>query len=184
MAVKDSPPPAPPPPPPASDKIIPFGVTSITNNVTVKLSLKKHNYKSWSSFFQIHLGSLGIKSHIEAKLSEVVSTSETAKDLWDHIQGLLHDYKDARAISLDNELRSIKIGKMSVNEYYTKIKSMADRLKNLASVVSDKHLVMYAINGLNSRFVTIVEIIRHLEPFPAFETTRNMLLLKESSFNE
>ncbi|GKA80301.1 hypothetical protein Tco_0786897 [Tanacetum coccineum] len=42
---------------------------------------------------------------------------------------------DARAINLDNELRSIKIGKMTISEYCTKIKSMADRLKNLGCVV-------------------------------------------------
>nr|GEX27451.1 ribonuclease H-like domain-containing protein [Tanacetum cinerariifolium] len=59
--------------------------------------------------------------------------------------------KDARALNLDNELRSIKIGKMTVNEYCTKIKSMTDRLKNLGCVVSDKNLVIYTVNGLDSR---------------------------------
>ncbi|GJT99399.1 hypothetical protein Tco_1109738 [Tanacetum coccineum] len=63
---------------------------------------------------------------------QVVSTTSNAKDLWDHIQGLFHDNKDVRAISLDNELRFIKIRKKSINEYCTKIKSMTDRLKNLA----------------------------------------------------
>nr|GFA27539.1 hybrid signal transduction histidine kinase M [Tanacetum cinerariifolium] len=71
--------------------------------------------------------------------------------------------KDARALNLDNELRSIKIGKMTVNEYCTKIKSMADRLKNLGCAVSDKNLVIYTVNGLDSKFATLVEIIRHRE---------------------
>ncbi|GKB04016.1 hybrid signal transduction histidine kinase M [Tanacetum coccineum] len=92
--------------------------------------------------------------------------------------------RDARAINLDNELHSIKIGKMTVNEYCTKIKSMADRLKNLGCVVSDKNLVIYTVNGLDSRFATLVEIIRHRETLPSFETARTMLLLKESSFND
>ncbi|PWA70588.1 hybrid signal transduction histidine kinase M [Artemisia annua] len=114
----------------------------------------------------------------------VVSTPGNAKALWDHIQGLFHDNKDARAIALDNELRSIKIGTMSINEYCTKIKSLADRLKNLGSVVSDKNLVTYAVNGLDSRYQTIVKIIRHREPLPSFETARSMLLLDESTMNE
>nr|GEU51566.1 hybrid signal transduction histidine kinase M [Tanacetum cinerariifolium] len=92
--------------------------------------------------------------------------------------------KDARALNLDNELRSIKIGKMTVNEYCTKIKSMTDRLKNLGCVVSDKNLEIYTINGLDSRFATLVEIIHHRETLPTFETTRTMLLLKESSFTD
>nr|GFC37971.1 hybrid signal transduction histidine kinase M [Tanacetum cinerariifolium] len=115
---------------------------------------------------------------------QVVSTAGNAMDLWDHIQGLFHDNKDVMAISLDNELRSIKIGKKSINEYCTKIKSMTYRLNHLGALVSDKNLVMYAVNGLDSGFATIVDIIHHLEPLSMFETTRNMLLLKESSLNE
>ncbi|GKG28764.1 hypothetical protein Tco_0416129, partial [Tanacetum coccineum] len=49
----------------------------------------------------------------------------------DHLKNLFHDNKDARAINLDNELCSIKIGKMTVNEYCTKIQAMANRLKDL-----------------------------------------------------
>ncbi|GJR33550.1 ribonuclease H-like domain-containing protein [Tanacetum coccineum] len=202
MAVEDTPPPA------STDKIIPF---SIPNKVPIKLDLERHNYNSWSSFSLIHLGSLGLKSHVEEDTAstnpdwcqlddlikmwilgslcdslqeQVVTTSGNAKALWDHLKDLFHDNKDARAFNLDNELRSIKIGKMSVNEYCTKIKSMANRLKNLDCQVSEKNLVIYAVNGLDSRFATLVEIIRHREPLPTFETVRNMLLLKESSFSD
>ncbi|GKC11293.1 hypothetical protein Tco_1008075 [Tanacetum coccineum] len=90
---------------------------------------------------------------------QVVTAPGNAKALWDHLKDLFHDNKDARAISLDNELHSIKIGKMAVNEYCTKIKSMADRLKNLGCQVSEKNMVIYAVNGLDSRFATLVEII-------------------------
>ncbi|GJS53267.1 hypothetical protein Tco_0626629 [Tanacetum coccineum] len=31
------------------------------------------------------------------------------EDLWDHVKELFHDNEDARAITLDNQLRSIKI---------------------------------------------------------------------------
>nr|GEW22940.1 hybrid signal transduction histidine kinase M [Tanacetum cinerariifolium] len=76
------------------------------------------------------------------------------------------------------------IGKLSVNEYCTKIKSMANRLKNLDCEVSEKNMVICTVNGLDSWFATLAEIIRHREPLPSFETDRNMLLLKESSFND
>nr|GEV68514.1 hybrid signal transduction histidine kinase M [Tanacetum cinerariifolium] len=62
---------------------------------------------------------------------QVVTTPGNAKALWVHLKDLFHDNNDARDINLDNELRSIKIGKMTVKEYCTKIKSMANRLKNL-----------------------------------------------------
>nr|GEW22439.1 zinc finger, CCHC-type [Tanacetum cinerariifolium] len=115
---------------------------------------------------------------------QVVTTLGNAKALWDHLKDLFHDNKDARAITLDNELRSIKIRKMTVNEYCTKIQSMANRLKNLNCQVSEKNLVIFTVNGHDSQFATLAEIIRHREPLPAFESVRNMLLLKESSFND
>ena len=44
--------------PTSNAKIVPF-------NVPIKLSRDKHNYNSWNSFLKIHLGSLGLKTHIE-----------------------------------------------------------------------------------------------------------------------
>ncbi|GJZ94004.1 hybrid signal transduction histidine kinase M [Tanacetum coccineum] len=201
-----------PPPPPitttTANKLIPF---SISTKVPIKLDLEKHNYNSWSSFFLIHLGSVGLKPHVEEELAstnpelsklddlikmwilgslcdslqeQVVITSGNAKALWDHLKDLFHDNKDARVINLDNELCSIKIGKMSINGYYIKIKSMADRLKNLGYVVSEENLVIYTVNGPDSRFTRLVEFIQHHETLPTFEIARNMLLLKESSFND
>nr|GEV70026.1 hybrid signal transduction histidine kinase M [Tanacetum cinerariifolium] len=199
---------APPQPPPNTDKIIPF---SIPNKVPIKLDLEKHNYNSWSSFSLIHLGSLGLKSYVEDDIAstnpdwcqlddlikmwtlsslcdslqeQVVTTPGNAKALWDHLKDLFHDNKDNRAINLDIELRSIKIGTMTVNEYCTRIRSMADRLKNIGWDVSDKNPVMYTVNRLDSCFATLVDIIRYRETLLSFETTRNMLLLKESSFKD
>nr|GEY13360.1 ribonuclease H-like domain-containing protein [Tanacetum cinerariifolium] len=61
---------------------------------------------------------------------------------------------------------------------------MSDRLKNLGCVVSEKNLVIYTFNGLDSRFAILAKITRRRETLPTFETTCNMLLLKESSFND
>nr|GEZ41026.1 hybrid signal transduction histidine kinase M [Tanacetum cinerariifolium] len=81
----------------------------------------------------------------------LVTTPGNAKALWDHIKDLFHDNKDPRAITLDGELRSIKLGSLTINAYCTKIKAMADRLANLGEKVSDKNLVMYALNRLDTR---------------------------------
>ncbi|GJV24042.1 ribonuclease H-like domain-containing protein [Tanacetum coccineum] len=194
--------------PSPTDKIIPF---SIPNKVPIKLDLEKHNYNPWSSFSLIHLGSLGLKAHVESDSAstnpdwcqlddlikmwilsslcdslqeQVVTTPGNAKQLWDHLKDLFHDNKDNRAINLDNEIRSLKIGKLSVNEYCNKLRSMAGRIKNLGGDVSDKNLVIYMINGLDARFATLVEIIRNRDELPSFETARSMLLLKESTFSD
>nr|GEV45497.1 hypothetical protein [Tanacetum cinerariifolium] len=165
---------APSQPPPNTDKIIPF---SIPSKVPIKLDLKKHNYNCWSSFSLIHLGSLGLKSHVED------DTASTNPD-WCQLDDLI---KMCILSSLCDSLQEQVVttpGTMTVNEYCTKIRSMAYRLKNLGCDVSDKNLVMYTVNGFDSRFATLVDIIRHRETLPSFETTRTMLLLKESSFKD
>ncbi|GJS14376.1 hybrid signal transduction histidine kinase M, partial [Tanacetum coccineum] len=148
---------------------------SIANEENVRRSSRRTKLPSRLAI----LGSL-----CESLQEQVVTTLGNAKALWDHLKDLFHDNKDARAINLDNELRSIKIGKMTVNEYCTKIKSMANRLKNLDCQVSEKNLVIYAVNGLDSRFATLVEIIRHREPLPTFETVVTCYLLKGVKFND
>ncbi|PWA72514.1 hypothetical protein CTI12_AA269520 [Artemisia annua] len=119
MAEDDTPPT--PTPTSPNDKLFPFGVASMYNNVPVKLSLEKLNYNSWSSFFKIHLGNLGLKKHIEDMSSststrdpnwdrlddlikmwiigtctkslqdQVVSTPGNAMALWNHLKELFHD---------------------------------------------------------------------------------------------
>ncbi|PWA76504.1 hypothetical protein CTI12_AA236700 [Artemisia annua] len=146
------------------------------------LSLEKSNYNSWSSFFNNHFGSIGLKKYIEDALTntstlstldpewsklddlikmwilgtlveslkdQVVTTLRNAKDLLDTIKTLFHDNEDARAINIDNQICSIKMGNLSTNDYFTKIQSMADRLANLGSPVADKYKVMYALNGIS-----------------------------------
>nr|GEX90131.1 hybrid signal transduction histidine kinase M [Tanacetum cinerariifolium] len=120
----------------------------------------------------------------DSLLEQVITTSGNAKALWDHLKNLFHDNKDTKAINLDKELCSIKIEKMTVNEYCTKIQAMTNRLKNLDCEVSEKNMVIFTVNGLDSRFATLAEIIRHREPLFTFEMVRNMLLLKESPFND
>ncbi|GJV79342.1 ribonuclease H-like domain-containing protein [Tanacetum coccineum] len=159
------------------------GATSYKDkNVPINLSLEKLNYNSRSSFFTIHLGSLGLKKHIEA----ASTSTETVDPEWSRLDDLdlFHDNEDARAITLDNQLRSIKIGNLSINDYFSKIQNMADRLKNLGNTVKDKNLVIYALNGLDSRYKPIAKIIRHTDPLPTFSETKNKLLLEESELNE
>ena len=80
--------PTPPVTPPSSpksscDKLIPFGVTSLINNMPVKLDLEKMNYNSWSSFFKIHLGSIGLKHHIES------NSASSSENEWSRLNDLV-----------------------------------------------------------------------------------------------
>ncbi|GJV48970.1 hypothetical protein Tco_1439182 [Tanacetum coccineum] len=98
MADDDTPPPN--PSPTSADKLIPF---SITNKVLIKLDLQKHNYSSWSSFFIIYLGSLGLKSHVEEEASSSTTNPEWCKlddliKMW--ILGSLRDYLQEQVVTI------------------------------------------------------------------------------------
>ncbi|GJS08253.1 zinc finger MYM-type protein 1-like protein [Tanacetum coccineum] len=110
----------------------------------------------------------------------IIDDSATGRDVWKRLTDIFHDNKDARVIQLDNEIRNMAIGNLSVNDYFQEIKSKADRLANLDSPVKDSTLVTYAINGLRCKYREIARIIRHREKLPTFDEVPSMILLEES----
>ena len=105
----------------------------------------------------------------------VIDESTTAHEVWKRLKDIFHDNKDAKVIQLDNEIRNMNIGNLSVTDYFQEIKSKADRLANLGSTVCNSSLVTYAINDLRSGFPKIARIIRH-----TFDNVRSIVLLEES----
>ncbi|PWA54856.1 hypothetical protein CTI12_AA432220 [Artemisia annua] len=126
-----------------------------------------------------------IYSTISPKLVDmVIDDSTKAHEVWKKLQDLFHDNKTARIIQLDNEIRNMAIGNLSVNDFFQEIKSKADRLANLGSPVSDSSLVTYAINGLRAKFPDIARIIRHRDELPKFDKVRSMVLLEETDMQQ
>ncbi|PWA52491.1 hypothetical protein CTI12_AA453920 [Artemisia annua] len=124
-------------------------------------------------------------STISPKLVDMVNDDSTkAHEVWEKLQALFHDNKASRVIQLDNDIRNMAIGSLSVNDYFQEIKSKADRLANLGSPVSDSSLVTYAINGLRAKFPDIARIIRHRDELPTFDKVRSMVLLEESDIKQ
>lgn len=50
----------------------------------------------------------------------VLKKDMTAREAWTSLQTLFHDNKDARAMQLDNDLRNVEIGDLSVTAYFRK----------------------------------------------------------------
>nr|GEU77427.1 ribonuclease H-like domain-containing protein [Tanacetum cinerariifolium] len=86
-------------------------------------------------------------------------------------------------MELHEELRSLELGTLSIAEYFKKIKVVSDLLSNIASLVDDKNLVMYVVNGLGEKYDHVASTIRHSKIPPTLLETRSMLLLKESHLN-
>nr|GEX25915.1 ribonuclease H-like domain-containing protein [Tanacetum cinerariifolium] len=67
----------------------------------------------------------------------------------------------------------------SVDEYFSKIKSLITLLSDLRSGVSEDDVVTYAINGLCHKYGSLAQIIAHKDPFPDLATMRSLVSIEE-----
>ncbi|XP_010424379.1 PREDICTED: uncharacterized protein LOC104709468 [Camelina sativa] len=175
--------------------------------------MTKINYDAWRELFETHCFSFGVYGHLDGTslpanpediswresdglvkmwiygtissslLDTVLKTRCSARELWLIIENLFRDNKEARAIQLDNDLRSLTIGDLTVHDYCQKLKTLSDLLANVNSPVSDRVVVTYMLNGLSPKFDNIINIIKHRQPFPTFAVARSMLVEEEQRLN-
>lgn len=177
-----------------------YGVTNIRSHIPLELDLDDHNYDAWRELFLKHCLAFDVLGHVEGTLVPTGDNDQSWKKrdglvkLWiygtllsfDHhsklevrIENQFRNNKEARAIQLDNELRTKEIGDMSVKDYCHSLKSISDLLFNVDAPVTERTLVMYMLNGLNERFDYIINVIKHQKPFPTFEEAKSMLEMEE-----
>ncbi|EOA14899.1 hypothetical protein CARUB_v10028228mg, partial [Capsella rubella] len=196
----------------ASDK--PFGISQIRAYITIVLNMDKMNYDVWRELFETHCLTFGVLGHLDGTSNATPTTEKiwkerdglvkmwiygtitdslvetilkpkaTARDLWTALENQFRDNKENRALQLENELRTITIGDLSVHEYCRKLKSLSDLLTNVDAPVSDRALVMHCLNGLNDKFDGIHNVIRHRTPFPTFDIVRSMLQAEEDRLKQ
>ncbi|XP_013708972.1 uncharacterized protein LOC106412597 [Brassica napus] len=164
-----------------------FGVTNIKNHIPLILDFEEHNYDDWRELFLTHCLAFDVLGHIDGT-SLPANDDDTpwkkkdgsARDIWLRIENQFKNNKEVRAIKLDHDLRTTEIGHRTVQEYCQTLKSTSDLLANLDAPVPDRTLVMYLINGLNEKFENIINVIKHKEPFPTFDSAKTMLLNEET----
>jgi hypothetical protein len=59
------------------------------------------------------------------------------------------------------------------------MKGMADDLRALGETITDHHLILNLLQGLNKRFDHMKIFIKQSQSFPSFHTVRNDLELEE-----
>nr|GEU99857.1 hypothetical protein [Tanacetum cinerariifolium] len=206
MAVNDNP----PPPPSPANMEKPFGVTNIKSHVSLVLDLDQLNYDAWCELFTSHCHCFGVHGLLDGMfistsdnasdwkkldslvkvwiygtistplLQTVLKKNVEAKDVWKSLADLFHNNKEARSMELHEQLRYLELGSLSISEYFKKIKVIFDLLSNIESFVSEKNLIMYAVNGLAEKYEHVASIIRHTKTPLTLLETRSMLLLEES----
>jgi len=154
----------------------------------------------WRCFFDSVLGKFGLSGHVHAPTPAADRDAEwqltdpcivnwilttvsksvfdivhrpntTAFSLWTAVEGLF----------LDNEaeLRSTYQGDMSIDEYCTKLKRLADQLRDIGHTVSEPSQVLNLLRGLNPRYRHLKTVITSKFPPHTFMTARSFLILEE-----
>ncbi|GKD03346.1 hypothetical protein Tco_1178320, partial [Tanacetum coccineum] len=77
------------------------------------------------------------------------------------------------------ELRSLKLGDLSINAYFRKIESIDTILTSLGSPVSNDDAVTIIFKGLPDKYDNVFGIIVHQEPFSDLKMDRSMLTAEE-----
>jgi hypothetical protein len=84
-----------------------------------------------------------------------------------------------RAVYLEAELRSLQQGDMSINEYCTKLKRLADQLRDIGHPVSEPSQVLNLLRGLNPWYRYVKPVITSKYPPHTFMSARSFLVLEE-----
>jgi hypothetical protein len=131
------------------------------------------------SVYWARLGSImvtWILGTLSPELHEIVrEPTETAHQAWLMIEAQFLSNSESRVLQLDARFRAFKQGDLSICDYCRRMKGMADGLRTLGETVTDCHLVLNLLQGLNKRFDHMKIFIKRSQPFPSFHTVCNDL---------
>ncbi|GJT03990.1 ribonuclease H-like domain-containing protein [Tanacetum coccineum] len=109
----------------------------------------------------------------------VVARPATAKAAWTLLTDIVKDNKKTCTSALKAELRSIKLGTLSLEAYFQKINSLVTILTSLGSSVNDEDLVHYAIDGLPKKYNQVCGYMHYQDTFPDLKTVCSLLITEE-----
>ena len=162
---------------------------SIRHHVPVILDMDEGNYGQWRHFFDSTLGKFGLEDHVRSPTPSQERDGEwrrvdsyvvnwilatvskgvfdiirrdrnDAFSLWHTVEGLFQYNELQRTVYLEAEFRSLQQGDMSMNEYCTKLKRLADQLRDIGHPVSEPSQVLNLLRGLNPRYRYVKPVSR------------------------
>jgi hypothetical protein len=113
-------------------------------------------------------------------LHEIVwELTETAYQAWLTIEAQFLGNSESCVLQLDARFCAYKQRDLSVSNYCHWMKGMADNLCALGETITDRHLILNHLQGLNKWFDHIKIFIKRSQPFSSFHTICNDLELEE-----
>lgn len=98
-------------------------------------------------------------------LHAILLKDDTAHGAWARLESMFQDNKASRATHLEEELAGLDFENFSsIDSYCNHIKSLADRLADVGSPLSDSRLVLKLTAGLPEAYAGTVDYIQNQEP--------------------
>jgi hypothetical protein len=147
--------------------------------VTIVLKPSSPDYKRWHDLVLLTLSRYALDDHVlsdgadsyvywarldnimvtwilgalSPELHEIVRKSiEIACQAWLTIEAQFLGNSESRVLQLDARFHAFKKGDLSIIDYCRRMKGMTDDLHALGETVTDRHLVLNLLQGLNKRF--------------------------------
>jgi len=115
-------------------------------------------------------------------LQSILVVDDFAEACWNHIVAMFNDNKHSRAVQLENQFSNTNLEEFSSTKAYcTRLKTLADQLANVDSLVSNTRLVLKMISGLTDAYAGFVTYIQQHDPLPTFATAQSRLEIEEST---
>ena len=106
------------------------------------------------------------------------------KEAWDSLVKLFAVNTKARKLQLKTELNTLEKGKMSVNEYNLKIKSICESLASINVKVEGDDKVEICLRGLGPQYTSLKTSILMRDSIPSSVDLTSMLVVEERNLVE
>lgn len=84
-------------------------------------------------------------------------------------------------MELRSELHQVRKGSLSVEQYFTKVKSIADHLADIGDHIPKSEVVMYILRGLGTDYRSLVTFMNSRTHEHSFFELQGFLLTEEQS---
>jgi len=115
-----------------------------------------------------------------------IKDAETPKEAWDTLKELFSKKNDSQLQMLENELMSIRQNSMTVNKWFTKVKTLCEQITKLdpENPITETRTRRIIIFGLRPGFSTLVAAIRGWATQPSLIEFENVLANQEALDNQ
>ena len=135
-------------------------------------------YVEWVATDQQVLGFL--LSSITPNILSQLTACKTAAEVWSAVEAMFTSMSRARTVNTRIALATTKKGNLSMAEYVSKMRSLADEIASAGKAIDDDELVSYILAGLDFDYNPIVSaLVARTEPISVGEMFSQLLSFEQ-----